>query len=139
MNTYNEKVMNNIISTVLTGNKNYKSYTAFENWAQYGITPEQYTEVLPWLFDNDRNEDGQTVKGIGLVVPHKWIDRGAGEKCLFKQTGSAEIHRITYGVTALGTWLTDIETGEKWNNANPRYTVEDVVCGVIVNITEKAE
>ena len=47
MNTYNEKVMNNIISTVLTGNKNYKSYTAFENWAQYGITPEQYTEVLP--------------------------------------------------------------------------------------------
>lgn len=139
MNTYTEKVMSNVISTVLTGNTKYKSYSAFENWAQYGITPEQFTEVLPWLFDNDRDEAGQTVKGIGIVVPHEWIDQGAGKKCLFRQTGAAEIHRITYGIGCYSTWLTDVETGYKWNNANPRYTIEDVVRGVTVTITEKAE
>ena len=138
MNSYDNNVMDRIISTVLEGKKQYKSYSAYENWAQYGVTPEQYVAVLPWLFEDDRNELGQTVKGIGLVVPHEWIGEEPGKKMLFKQTGPAEIHRITYGVSALGTWLTDMETGYKWNNANPRYTVEDVVRGVIISITEKA-
>lgn len=34
--------------------------------------------------------------------------------------------------------LYDKETGHAWNNSNPRYTIEDVVNGVCVNITEKA-
>ena len=139
MNSYDNNVMERIISTVLEGKKQYKSYSAYENWAQYGVTPEQYVAVLPWLFEDDRNELGQTVKGIGIVVPHEWVEGDElGLKLLFKQTGPAEIHRITYGVSALGTWLTDIETGYKWNNANPRYTVEDVVRGVMISITEKA-
>lgn len=139
MNSYDKNVMERIISTVLEGKKQYKSYSAFENWAQYGVTPEQYVAVLPWLFEDDRNELGQTVKGIGLVVPHEWVEGDElGLKMLFKQTGPAEIHRITYGVGWDGTSLTDMETGYKWNNANPRYTVEDVVRGVMISITEKA-
>lgn len=138
MNSYSEKTFRSVTNAIKTGDKQHRAYSAFENWAQYGITAEQYTAVLPWLFDNDRNEAGQTVKGIGLVVPHEWIEQGPGEKMLFKQTGPAEIRRISYGISALGTWLTDMETGYKWSNANPRYTVEDVVCGVCVNITEKA-
>lgn len=139
MNSYDNNVMERIISTVLEGKKQYKSYSAFENWAQYGVTPEQYVAVLPWLFDNDRNDLNQTVKGIGLVVPHEWVEGDElGLKMLFKQTGPAEIHRITYGVGWDGTSLTDMETGYKWNNANPRYTVEDVVRGVMISITEKA-
>lgn len=138
MNSYTEKTLTSVTNAIVSGNTAHRAYSAFENWAQYGVTAEQYTAVLPWLFDNDRNEDHKTVKGIGLVVPHEWIDRGPGEKCLFKQTGPAEIHRISYGIGCCSTWLTDVETGYKWNNANPRYTVEDVVCGVNVTITEKA-
>ena len=139
MNSYNEKTLNSVTNAIISGNTEHRAYKAFANWAQYGVTAEQYTAVLPWLFDNDRDDNGQTVKGIGLVVPHEWIDRGPGEKCLFKQTGPAEIHRITYGIGSSLTWLTDAETGYKWNNADPRYTVENVVNGVIVTITEKAE
>lgn len=138
MNSYSEKTLSSVTNAIMAGDKKHRAYSAFENWAQYGITAEQYIAVLPWLFDNDRNDLGKTVKGIGLIVPHEWIGEEPGKKMLFKQTGPAEIHRITYGVSTLGTWLTDIETGYKWNNANPRYTIEDVVRGVMVSITEKA-
>ena len=138
MNSYSEKTLASVVNAIKTGDKQHRAYSAFENWAQYGVTAEQYVAVLPWLFDNDRNDLNQTVKGIGLIVPHEWVEQGPGVRMLFKQTGPAEIHRITYGVSALGTWLTDVETGYKWNNINPRYTVEDVVRGVMVSITEKA-
>lgn len=138
MNSYSEKTLTSVTNAIMAGDKQHRTYSAFENWEQYGVTAEQYIAVLTWLFDNDRNEVGQTVKGIGLVVPHEWVEDELGHKMLFKQTGHAEIHRIAYDVSALGTWLTDMETGYKWNNSNPRYTVEDVVCGVRVNITEKA-
>ena len=139
MNSYSEKTLTSVTNAIMEGDKKHRAYSAFENWLQYGITAEQYIEVLPWLFEDDRNELGQTVKGIGLVVPHEWVEGDElGLKMLFKQTGPAEIHRITYGVSALGTWLTDMETGYKWSNANPRYTIEDVVNGVMVSITEKA-
>lgn len=140
MNSYSEKTLNSVTNAIISGNTEHRAYKAFANWAQYGVTAEQYIAVLPWLFDNDRDDAGQTVKGIGLVVPHKWVEGDElGLKMLFKQTGPAEIHRITYGISSASTWLTDMETGYKWNNANPRYTVEDVVRGVIVTITEKAD
>ena len=139
MNSYSEKTFQSVTNAIKTGDKQHRAYSAFENWAQYGVTAEQYIEVLSWLFDNDRNELGQTAKGIGLVVPHEWVGEEPGQKMLFKQTGKAEIHRITYGVSALGTWLTDMETGYKWNNSNPRYTIEDVVRGVMISITEKVQ
>ena len=138
MNSYSTKTLENVTNAIMNDNKAHRAYKSYENWAQFGVTKEQYIAVLPWLFDNDRNELGQTVKGIGIVVPHEWIGEEPGQKMLFKQTGSAEIHRITYGVGWDGTSLTDMETGYKWNNANPRYTVEDVVRGVMVSITEKA-
>ena len=138
MNSYTEKTLISVTNAVMNGQKEHRAYKSFANWAQYGVTAEQYVAVLPWLFDNDRNESGRTVKGIGLVVPHKWIAREPGQKMLFEQTGPAEIHRITYGHGPDVTWLTDMETGYKWSNSNPRYTVEDVVNGVIVSITEKA-
>ena len=141
MNSYDKNVMERIISTVLEGKKQYKSYSAFENWAQYGVTPEQYVAVLPWLFDNDRNDLNQTVKGIGLVVPHEWVEGDElGLKMLFKQTGPAEIHKIKYVLSYSGdvTSLYDKDTGYAWWSNNPRYTIEDVVRGVMISITEKA-
>lgn len=138
MNSYTEKTLTSVTNAIISGNTEHRAYSAFENWAQYGVTPEQYVAVLPWLFDNDRNELGQTVKGIGLVVPHEWVGEEPGQKMLFKQTGKAEIHRIAYNIGCYVTGLYDTETGYAWNNANPRYTVEDVVRGVMVSITEKA-
>ena len=137
MNSYTEKTFQSVINAIKTGDKQHSAYSAFENWAQYGVTKEQYTAVLPWLFDNDRNDQKQTVKGIGLIVPHKWIGEEPGQKMLFQQTGPAEIHRIEY-VRDYVVSLYDKETGHAWNNSNPRYTIEDIVNGVCVNITEKA-
>ena len=130
MNSYTTITRDNVKNAIMNGDKSHRAYKSFESWKQYGATADQYTSVLDWLFEDDRNADGQTVKGIGLIVPHEWIPQGPGEKCLFKQTGPAEIHRITYGIGPWATWLSDAETGQKWNNANPRYTVEDVVNGV---------
>lgn len=111
----------------------------FKSWAQYGVTKEQYLAVLPWLFIDTFYDDehfaGRVKKGIGLVVPHKYVDDCTQWKKVFTQTGAAEIHRIYYSRDNLGgVYLIDLDDGEEqnhrlWDNSNPRYEVREVVRG----------
>lgn len=107
---------------------------AFEEWAQYGVDPESFIEIVYWLAEETQEERGGQLhwaRAVGLTVPHV-ITRTLGGDRIVQQTGPARLHRLRneyHALTGLAL-IHDADTNESWNyHSWPHLTLRDIIDG----------
>ena len=121
------------IETVTAAIRN-RTNPSFEEWAQYGIDPEEFISGVRWLSEETQQERSgslQWARAVGLTVPHM-IVRTLGGGWKLQQTGPAMLHRLVneiHAATGLAL-IRDFDTNESWGyHTWPHLTLRDIFDG----------
>jgi len=127
------KNQNDPVETVIAAIRN-RTNPSFEEWASYGISPEDFILAVRWLSEETQQERSgrlQWARAVGLTVPHV-IVRTLGGSWKLQQTGPAVLHRLINKIhTATGLALiSDFDTNESWGyHTWPHLTLQDIIDG----------
>ena len=123
---YSDQTIEQIIRSIRN-----RTNAAFEEWAQYNADPEAFIKIVYWLGEETQEErvgNLRWARGVGLIVPHKYL-RTLGGDLRFFQTGPAELHRLRneyHELTGLA-FIHDFDTDESWiYHAWPHLTLQDI-------------
>lgn len=127
------KTQNAPVETVIAAIRN-RTNPSFEEWAPYGIDPEEFIRVVRWLSEEtqeERNGRLQWARAVGLTVPHNVV-RTLGGGWKLQQTGPAVLHRLVnqiHAETGLAL-IHDFDTNESWGyHTWPHLTLRDIIDG----------